>query len=885
MAQVLKYTSDGLPYYVDDGNVNLLPVELPTNIDYNTGQSTPYNMQPSTGLLPVDKLFGVGGQERYQTWPEKIVRSAVTLPADVISGNVQTGLGLRREDFTDIPPSKEGQTDLAKLLDLYPIAAQPLDPLIERSQDVAGLMGGAPIGMKPGVASVGSGAVRSVNKGIEALSNQRAFEGYQAAIRDLETNKIYNGDWHQEVLDQVAKDKNISVNELLPDKLVRGYLNNRGRFLTEQQVENLSNSKIAQFRSDTSKPGMALSAAENAPRFYSAVENAVNNSTLKSASPEQWLGTIQNAKGVKPEEIEWLGLKDFVEGKDKITKAELQDYVQAHKVELKEVNKGDQSTEFDRVTDRANKLANKYAKERNLDLSTEAGNAEYEKAYRGFLKELSPVEKLKQEREQLRLDLDTARKNNKNLTGDERTANINKMKQLADRDEAIEKEISSYLPQPTKYGKWQLPGGTNYREKLLTLPDKTEQIKNDLAKQHLNKNYNDLSQQMQSVIDNIYYKGIRENTNPEYRSSHWDEPNLIAHVRMNDRVIDGKKSLHLEEIQSDWHQQGRDRGYKLNDKQKAELERIDNKLADSNNENILGDPDINSALKKAVDEKVLTQKEADDYRQFSKGDNSQAVPDAPFKKSWLELAAKRMIREAAEGGYDRLSWTPGEAQAARYDLSKEIKSIKWQPQLKEIGNDKIVNIDPINSGGFHLQVNNDGKILNAMPSSTGSQFVGKNLSDVIGKEHAEKIMNEKTGNLKGEGLKIGGEGMHEFYNKMLPRVLEKIGKEHGVKVKEGNIYTGEKGKILKRPQGDGYYISYSTGSSKIFKTIEEAQEYNKGKKQPIKYIDIPQGLKDVALQKGFPLFSKGGLMLSPVEHDPFEKKYTIKKVDRNPFAQ
>ena len=39
-----------------------------------------------------------------------------------------------------------------------------------------------------------------------------------------------------------------------------------------------------------------------------------------------------------------------------------------------------------------------------------------------------------------------------------------------------------------------------------------------------------------------------------------------------------------------------------------------------------------------------------------------------------------MIREAAEKGYDRLSWTPGEAQAARYDLSKSINRLNLVPE-------------------------------------------------------------------------------------------------------------------------------------------------------------------------------------------------------------
>jgi hypothetical protein len=32
-------------------------------------------------------------------------------------------------------------------------------------------------------------------------------------------------------------------------------------------------------------------------------------------------------------------------------------------------------------------------------------------------------------------------------------------------------------------------------------------------------------------------------------------------MRLNDRVVDGKNTLFIEEIQSDWHQTGRKEGY------------------------------------------------------------------------------------------------------------------------------------------------------------------------------------------------------------------------------------------------------------------------------------------------------------------------------------
>ena len=36
---------------------------------------------------------------------------------------------------------------------------------------------------------------------------------------------------------------------------------------------------------------------------------------------------------------------------------------------------------------------------------------------------------------------------------------------------------------------------------------------------------------------------------------------------------------------------------------------------------------------------------------------------------------KRIIREAAEKGYDKVAWTPGSVQAERYDLSKHVRQI------------------------------------------------------------------------------------------------------------------------------------------------------------------------------------------------------------------
>jgi hypothetical protein len=136
-----------------------------------------------------------------------------------------------------------------------------------------------------------------------------------------------------------------------------------------------------------------------------------------------------------------------------------------------------------------------------------------------------------------------------------------------------------------KYERHQLPGGTNYREVLLTLPS--------------------------------------ESTGAVYESLHWPgTPNVLAHVRMNDRVdADGNKVLFIEELQSDWGQTGRKRGF------------------------------------------------------------GGEVPAAPFVQttdSWLNLALKRVATMAVEGGYDKVAFISGEPSADRYSLSKQIDYIEYE---------------------------------------------------------------------------------------------------------------------------------------------------------------------------------------------------------------
>ena len=65
----------------------------------------------------------------------------------------------------------------------------------------------------------------------------------------------------------------------------------------------------------------------------------------------------------------------------------------------------------------------------------------------------------------------------------------------------------------------------------------------------------------------------------------------------------------------------------------------------------------------------------------------EGVSKGPYVTStqgWTDLAVKRILKEAAEGGYDKIVWTPGAEQAKRYDLSQHVDSLQYVPKSGKV---------------------------------------------------------------------------------------------------------------------------------------------------------------------------------------------------------
>jgi hypothetical protein len=388
-------------------------------------------------------------------------------------------------------------------------------------------------------------------------------------------------------------------------------------------------------------------------------------------------------------------------------------------------------------------------------------------------------------------------------------------------------------PSDPIYSNYTIPGGKNYRERLLTL--NTEKGK------------------------------------PRYNSSHWtDHDNVLAHIRMSDRTVGedrdavrpiaeklsqalgigirdlasgatsvglqrgvitpeeaaslsrvmgwrngydqgrgiGKRLLHVEELQSDWGQEGRDKGFSDPNNQ---YEIFNTKSGD-----VVSRHPSYEAMWDAFRAIPEDQAAGLDY-----GKATKSPPAAPYvtnTQHWTDLALKNVLREAALGNYEGVVFTPGQAQADRYGLEKHVGKL----QLVRGGS----------SGDFG--------VLNAWTpegKKSFSEFVKDedHLKSIIGSDVSQRLLsaprldaNEAFGQapgtyahmLQGEDLKMGGEGMKGYYDNIVPKSVMRLAQQHDPAVKPGE------------PVQIGQYQGF--------------------------HLPMTDKLRDSVLDKGFPAMRRGG---------------------------
>ena len=411
-----------------------------------------------------------------------------------------------------------------------------------------------------------------------------------------------------------------------------------------------------------------------------------------------------------------------------------------------------------------------------------------------------------------------------------------------------------------KYEDYTLPGPyTEYREILSQLPANLDpKIMGSKKYQDALKNIN--TNGPNHELGAMLHRAER----PDFNSSHYDQPNILGHLRLTNRNINGKRTLMVEEVQSDWHQKGRKEGYQT---------KVDTK-------DLIRDLTLEDKQRLGVDKGVLakvkdtwgyypSKKEAEEYLQYTLGNNG--VPDAPFKKNWHEMLMKQALDIAAKGDYEGVAFTTGRQQVERYEnsLRKAVDKIEFS---KTFPNTTIITATKDGRNAFEGTVK-DGKFIDG-PGQ------GKTIEEVLGKGIANQVEEHKTltpGVIEGKDLTIGGEGMKGFYDKILPDFINKYGKKWGIAVKKANLeHSG--GNLKTEDIEEGIKNQgYTMDEYRQLPADEKMKIFNKIAGEEVHYFDMPEAAKKDILENGQPLFAGIGLAGVPMMDQHDQKKHGILK--------
>lgn len=553
-------------------------------------------------------------------------------------------------------------------------------------------------------------------------------------------------------------------------------------------------------------------ANNNQEVFVSNAEQAVKGIKQEKATPQQWKAMIQSKGGLKAGEDKWLGLSEWLDEKAKaaeangsnkanvITKQEVLDFIGENKIRIEEVEYGDANSRAAFAS--LKEEYDQWLREEGYDYAWEQLRDRYgddaEIAFMDLAGELAISNE----------EAATA------LLGE----NVINSTRLDYTTEGLENKREIALTVPTieswnesddiHFGDagggravaWARFGETVAYETVYDVQEVTE-----FHEPYENLNRQDVYKPVGSFKSGDYVvHGKGRDGNMIYVVYINGQQLPVAHATlddarnaMNEYYKENPRKLRrplsvlvIDEIQSKRHQEGREKGYRGSfkvDEQKVKELRDELSAVRKRKKDIVPD-EITGIIERVAYRKSLSEDLQAELRSLEAREQQitmeignltripNGIPDAPFDKNWHELAMKRMLRLAAEEGFDKVAWTKGAQQAERYDLGGKVDEIKVTG-----GYDGIFTVIGRKDGGILVQKDVEGE--QGLADMIGKDLARKAYSNL--KEGKEDYLNEDGAvSFTGDNLSIGGEGMKGFYDKMLPSFMNKYGKKWGVKVGE-----------------------------------------------------------------------------------------------------
>ena len=551
------------------------------------------------------------------------------------------------------------------------------------------------------------------------------------------------------------------------------------------------------------------SEAEAGPaRWFSKAMEVASALPMEKMTGQQALAMLR--KGVSPEELRWTGTDVFLSTTPKISKEELLDYLKNNRFQTEDVTLGGS-----RPTKREDVKP------------TPTASAPY----------MEEWNRLKAEDEKLNADFDLSDAD-KSVQGMEdfwkRQFEIDEQKDKL-RSKMIDATIKEMggLGLPVQYGpgsrfgdQYVTRGGEGYGEDLYKMPNAMKSY--NLYVKQLREKYGEgglgdmpLTVSERGTLDNLMEAAGDERK--VYTSGHFPQyPGYLAHSRSQTLNVEPPganrpyKAWNVEEAQSDLAKSGRKSGFydpvdyqkwvnehyanektieKARDNLKAISDRVSgaigpepqswrdpawNEYHTRRQEALDANPEVMSA-RETLNNAVTRGAELD-----AAMPNTMASPVGPFVKSmegWSKLTIKKQLDKALDSGADYFTWTPGEAQAQRYSLSKVADRITYNPPFVSASGNKYP--------GKIVALKNGSVVFEKKDVSPEKlpEFIGDELSSKLMKNRevvdAGMFSGLERYSVSGDELKFGGEGMRKYYDSAFVKYVQDVFKEA----------TGEKPKI------------------------------------------------------------------------------------------
>lgn len=501
---------------------------------------------------------------------------------------------------------------------------------------------------------------------------------------------------------------------------------------TPQEVQRVAPDKVTLYQSDN-------------PIFYSALAEAIRESKQNRAPAKQWKATLAKTPGVKEEEMQWSGLLDMLDFAPDATmsKEQLLGIVEEGGIRVEEVLLGGAGLmSFDEFEDQERETVEEYLRDQAWDTVDEA---------------LGDVPQYEVVREVIG--------QNPDLFEPGQTPVYGEGYQLA--DQATGERL------PEVYAT-EDEADDAHSELDDQLREDRKQQANDWVDAYVENNIDDeLRMRYDEAASEGYlpgsndgdkakfrdYSTARNNSDAEYRellltlpdfeqkrppNTHWDQPAVVAHLRFRDAVdVDGQRVMFIEEIQSDWHQKGRREGYK---------NKVDPAERDRANAAYLAADEAQTNAQRAWERAFL-----------------QALSELPPEEQNIEWSTANIVRSqqsiiVAMANSGTVSREAASAVATAYVELVTARQARSDARTAQL----------IASG------ETDG-ITDAPFKSTWPNLVMKRAIRWAVDEGFDKIAWIR-GEQQNGGAVAADQGVVEFYDKILPKTVQKLLKPYAVKV-------------------------------------------------------------------------------------------------------